>query len=182
MPDLKSFVEQVIFGVVLLLVGTILTYGNNYLSAKNDFRHEVNKIRIIKAGEVWEKFSEIENSFNKLYSEVEKVRVWGQMEEVTEKSVYEQDSVKLLKEKFDREAGEYFDLIRRYEFYLGKPIYRTYVELFRGLYIIETTQKADIWAQNRDKNAKIDIEEAKKHLEAYKLNILHVRELLLDGI
>jgi hypothetical protein len=100
---------------------------------------------------------------------------------VTEESVHSADSVEKLKADFDKISEEFYDLLKKHKFYLGDAIFNTFFELYRGIYIINVTQKADIWDRNQGESARIDIDEAKNHIKRYKINIVHVRELFLSG-
>ena len=184
----KEEIKKLIFEKIMLgtIVGAAIYFGSinmEEIKANENFKSELNKIRISKIAEVWEKANKFEADFYKLYHAIEKEKILMKFYEnnLTKRVIFEEKILTPYMEILDKSRVILMQTIHKNSFYLGENLEKQVIEFYRALAIINIYQKINLDKERLDINGSISIKKAKIEVDRFRANISQIRNHIINA-
>lgn len=179
----KLVIDRILLGSIVGLAIYFGTVQIEKIKTNEGFKSELNRARIEKLADVWEKAADFEADFYKLYHAVESEKFAMHLDglEISEESIYQRDKVKPYMDMISDSRTKLFSAVRRNSFYLGPTLEGQVLEFTRSLAFVDLYQKISL-DQSLSKLSKPDsLDEAKNRVEHFRANIAQVRDYIIEG-
>ncbi len=179
----KLAIDKILLGSI---IGLAIYYGTIQLEeikADESLKSELNKMRIVKIAEVWEKAADFEMDFYKLYHEVEseKVSMIIDNEKITEEEIYKREKIKPYIKLVGESRAEFLMVIHKNSFYLGDILKDQVFEFHRSLAFVDLYQKISLNKEIGKQSDSISIKDAKSKVDHFRANISQIRDYIIAG-
>lgn len=169
--------------IVIVIATYFITMQIEKEKVTEGFKSELNKIRIHKIAEVWEKAFQFEKSFYDLYYMIDQERISMNINNtrVIEGTMLQKEKMKPLVKNLEKSRKALFNQVRKNSFYLGKTLEEQVYGFHRSLAFVDLYQKFSIANPDNVIDKTLRIEEAKETVDRFRANFSQVRKYIIAG-